>query len=139
MTFTRKIKLAHENMIVGELDVSCSIGKSLVSIGYKDELGKEVVLDGRDFFYLLAKIRETYAKNRVLLLCKGSLRDVFPGGLTSESSFGELAYHFDELNKKKSVINIFDPVTIEDIESLSNFSKQKERRKAAIKYFGRKK
>ncbi|NQY66041.1 MAG: hypothetical protein HRT38_20655 [Alteromonadaceae bacterium] len=137
MTFTRKIKLAHEDMIVGELNISCSIGKSSVSIDYKDELGREISLDGRDFFYLLAKIRENYAENRVLLLCKGSLRDVFPGGLTSESSFGELAYHFDEFNREKTVINIFDPVTIKDIKLLSNFSKQKEQRKAAIKYFGR--
>lgn len=58
---------------------------------------------------------------------------MFPGGLTSDSSFGELAYQIDASSGEKEVVNIFDSICLEKVNFLAGISEQKEMRRAMIK------
>jgi len=65
-------------------------------------------------------------------MCTGSLTGVFPGGMTSESSHGELSYKFDEVTGDKEVVNTFDSVPIEGIYIIFTISEKKAKRVSVI-------
>lgn len=135
MGFERNIKICRQNSLIGDLKLDCNVNASSVSIHYRDWLGKEGEVEGDDFFRLLGELREVYSQEGFLLMCTGSLIGVFPGGLTSESSHGELAYKFDEVTGDKEVVNIFDPLPLEDVHLISTLSEQKAKRMSVIKKF----
>lgn len=135
MGFTRNIKICRQSSLIGDLKLDCYVNESSVSIRYRDWLGKEGEVEGVDFFRLLGELREFYSQEGFLLMCAGSLIGVFPGGLTSESFHGELAYKFDEVTGDKEVVNIFDPVPIEDVNLIATLSEQKAKRISVIERF----
>ena len=133
MKFFRSVELVESNRVVGEIELECSIVQSSISIRFKDCFGSNGEMLGQDFFYVLADLRKWYEEKGVFLLCVGGLLDVFPGGLTSDSSFGELAYQIDASSGEKEVVNIFDSICLEKVNFLAGISEQKEMRRAMIK------
>ena len=123
------IKLASDGTAIGCVSVSWEIKNNGVEVHFKDDLGNEGEIVSRCLFYALSDIREYYSKNNVVLLCKGSLNNVFVGGLTSSSSFGELAYQLEgNVDPAGSIINIFDSIGINDIAKVGSFESQKKKR-----------
>ncbi|MEQ3692475.1 MAG: hypothetical protein ACJA2K_002180 [Thalassolituus sp.] len=130
-----KIELHNGKKICGEVEFSLNLEKSSVRIRYTDTEGRKGEFSGHDFFYVLADIRKIYSDIGYKLLCKGALSNVFTGGLTSESSFGELAYQIDEKTGSKAVVNVFDKISQDEITNIDSFEMQKEKRRSIIKKF----
>ena len=135
MNETYKIELHNGRKICGEIELSLNLEKSLMKIKYSDTKGRKVEFSGHNFFYILADVRKFYNDIGYKLLCKGSLSNVFTGGLTSESSFGELAYQIDEKTGSKAVVNVFDKISQDEINNIDSFEMQKEKRRSVIKKF----
>ena len=135
MNETYKIELHNGKKSCGEVELSLNLGKSSVKIRYSDTEGRKGEFLGHDFFYVLADIRKAYSDIGYKLLCKGALSNVFAGGLTSESSFGELAYQIDEKTGSKAVVNVFDKISQDEITNIDSFEVQKEKRRSVIKKF----
>ena len=108
MSDIRKIELYDGNTHCGEVELTLIVGRSTLIIKYVDSEGRSGELSGHDFFYILSDLRKEYNNIGFKLLCKGALLNVFSGGLTSESSHGELAYQIDEYSGSKVVVYIFD-------------------------------
>jgi hypothetical protein len=134
--FYKSIDLARNGEIVGQIELDCSVTKQEVSISYVDSFLEKGKKGGPSFFYVLAEIREEYRKKELLLLCKGALLTVFPGGLTSDSSFGELAYEISNAVDDQKVVNVFDSVDITDIKTIASFDQQKKNRREIIRSNG---
>ncbi|SHO59277.1 hypothetical protein [Vibrio quintilis] len=128
MKFSRTVLLAKGSEIVGEIELNCSVVKNTVYISYIDSFSEKGNKNSSGFFYALAEIREDYSEKELVLLCKGSQESVFPGGLTSESSFGELAYEMDDIIGEPKVVNIFDSIGISDLKSVASIEEQKLKR-----------
>ncbi|KKD60873.1 hypothetical protein RN22_09025 [Grimontia sp. AD028] len=133
MEFSRTIKLSNHEKIVGNVELSCSLIDNIATIHYTDSNSVSGKAAGPSFFYALAEIRESYKHNNIFLLCFGSKRNVFPGGLTSESSFGELAYEFNENEKDPIVVNIFDSIDLSELPLIGDLKEQKEKRRESIR------
>tara|TARA_B100000678_G_C17865932_1_gene365197 strand:- start:97 stop:489 length:393 start_codon:yes stop_codon:yes gene_type:complete len=121
--------------LIGEMTMNCAVRGSFASIYYQDCFGFYETLEGDDFFNILARIRRKYAEEGIALLCAGGLLDVYPGGLKSESSHGELAYRMDDKTGYKETVNIFDPIPCSDVSLLSDVSDQKNNREYVISKF----
>ena len=137
MEFSRSIELARQDEVIGIVHLNCQVNKAAARIDYKDSIGNSGSFFGSDFFYIMADLRQTYMSKDIYLLCTAGLINVFPGGLTSESSFGEIAYKFNEITGEKITVNIFDPIKIENLGLLSNLPDQKKHRRSMIAKLGK--
>lgn len=118
---------------VGEVSASPAIKNGEAYIECVDTFGDRYNFSGDDFFLLLKKLGSVYEINGMQLLCNGMLIDVFPGGLASEETLGEIAYKFDEASGVISKVNIFHCSKEAGLENLSSFECQKNTRRAAIR------
>lgn len=88
---------------------------------------------GVGFFYDMAELRKDLEKENLLLGCKGALINVFPGGLMGETTWGKIAYVFIDGKLASEPVNIYDPISPEEVSSLSFFDVQKEHRRHVIR------
>lgn len=103
-----------------------------VTLSYDDQKGNKGFVSGFDYFYALSKIREKFISEDMVLLCKGSMINVFPGGLQSEQSKSEISY--EEIDGNFVPVNIFDEIEKSEGKSLScTYEMQKEERRKSIR------
>jgi hypothetical protein len=103
-----------------------------VTLSYDDHHGNKGFVSGSDYFYALSKIREKFIGEDTVLLCKGSMINVFPGGLQSEQSKNEISY--EEINGNFVPVNIFDEIEKSEGKSLNyTYEMQKEERRKSIR------
>ncbi len=133
MNFLKSIPLAKQGNVVGKILLDCSLNETDVSISYQDNLSNSGKKSGPSFFYVLAEIREEYSEQDIFLLCKGAQKSVFPGGLTSESTHGEVAYEIIVSQDNQSVVNIFENIDISNLESIVSLDEQKANRRLIIR------
>lgn len=88
---------------------------------------------GEGFFYDMAALRKDLEKETLLLGCKGALVNVFPGGVMGETTWGKIAYVFIDGKLASKPVNIYDPISPEEVSSLSFFDAQKEHRRHVIR------
>ncbi len=89
--------------------------------------------EGVDFFYDMAELRKDLEKENLLLGCKGALINVFPGGLMGETTWGRISYVFIDGKLARDPVNIYDPISPEEVPLLSFFDTQKEHRRQVIR------
>lgn len=89
--------------------------------------------EGVDFFYDMANLRKDLEKENLLLGCQGALINVFPGGLMGETTWGRIAYVFVDGKLASEPVNIYQPISPEEVPNLSFFDAQKEHRRQVIR------
>ena len=131
--FDRKLPLFGESRVQGEVYLTCCITNDGVSISYKDNMSGAGFVESNSFFFALSDIRKDYQKKGVDILCKGAELHVFPGGLLSESTHGELAYEINPVSGEKTEVNIFASVSESHIDLIASIEDQKEERRRVIR------
>lgn len=133
MEFSKSIELSDKKQVVGELQLKCSVVDNAAIISYSDTFSTQGTKSGPSFFYVLADIRSEYGSKGMVLLCKGAQESVFPGGLASDSSFGELAYEILSVDDEPAVVNIFDRISMSEIETVVGLNEQKNKRRDVLR------
>lgn len=128
-TIKKDIHLISNNKPIGTLFIEGKINNKGALVNYSDNIdNKTYSISEYSFFEALSVIREKYTKNNIQILCKGCTIDVYPGGLLSDETFGEFAYEIDSKSLEKKVVNIFDPITIENKKLISSILEQENQR-----------
>ena len=126
------IKMVKNGKDVGALEItSFSNGTDPVVLSYNDHNGFCGTVYGPDYFEALSQIREKLSNENISLLCKGSKLNVFPGGLESEQSMGEISY--EEVQGNYIPVNIFEESNISEIDPNCSYEMQKDARRKAIR------
>lgn len=126
------IKMARNGKEIGDLEVTSYEGANgIVVLSYKDSFGRSGDVSGFDYFEAFSKIRDIFVGAGVALLCKGSRLNVFPGGLESEQSRGEISY--EEVHGDFIPVGIFEPSEISQLDESCTYEMQKEARRLAIR------
>lgn len=103
-----------------------------VTLSYNDHSGNKGLVSGFDYFDALSKLREKFLSEDIALLCKGSMINVFPGGLQSDQSKSEISY--EEVNGDFIPVNIFDEIGEVKLDNLyCTYIMQKEERRKSIR------
>ncbi|GAB1261918.1 hypothetical protein [Aurantivibrio plasticivorans] len=126
-----QIDLYQGEKTIGQISLTARELDHGVEILYTDSEDHKGHTKSRDFFYALAENRETYEKVNAFLMCKGSLKNVYPGGFTSEQSNSLLAYSYSADNNF-SVVNILDPIAESEKNNLGTLKDQRASRDKAF-------
>jgi hypothetical protein len=87
---------------------------------------------GVDYFWLFSELRTNLIEKGLRPLVIGAKRNVFAGGLLSETSLGFILHMFDDHGDATTNVRIFDPVDISEASDIVSFDVQKAHRKALI-------
>lgn len=83
---------------------------------------EELVLkkEGDNYFETLIELRQELEKMNIKLLCKGCCKNVYPSAMILSMGAGEKAYTlvYGEQAKMSSLVNIFDPCSIEEYATI---------------------
>jgi len=130
-----KIELVKDGNQIGFINIKVSRTDNplIFSIFYSDTIENSGNFTCDDLFLGLSTIRGIYDQLNIKLLCEGSMDNVYPGGLASEESQGEIAYKYNKYSNSYEQVNIFKPVDITLVDHIVTSDTQKENRRQAIR------
>lgn len=117
------------NRVCGVVEFLASDDGKNVALRCAEGLLAEKLYSGVDYFWTFGEMRDDLLALGYRPLCKGAVKNVFPGGMQGEVSLGLIAYILDAEGKGVGKVNIFDAASIEELEDVVSFQDHKEYRK----------
>jgi len=118
--------------IQNQIEITTFLTNAQPTITYNDGNDLTGTLTGEDYFELLCTLRSIASSQGKDILCQGSLINVYPGGLASDQSLGEIAQKYDSNKKTFGEVAIFSPASASDIKNIALPEDQKAHRRKAI-------
>jgi hypothetical protein len=111
---TRNIKIINSRA-VEIAEVLYALAPATLSVNFAD--GSSIKSSGNNLFECFSQIRTSLP--RIVFLCKGAKRNVYPSRMSSQMAGGLLAYELKlgEQALKKDIVNIFDYEESDIVES----------------------
>lgn len=124
-----------ETGLLGIINIVIDCKNDKVEMEYSNPDGEVGRLNSNSCHDLLWVLDEVYKEQGYQILCLGLLDNVYPGGLTSDSTLDISAYQIDAIAELKRKVNIFDKIDIADIKDISSRENQRLIRENILKSY----
>ena len=114
-----------DTALSGQINAVIRYKNGCLEMDYIDSEGRKGKLISDSSYDLLWSLNDVYRNLGCEILCIGLLSNVYPGGLTSESTFQIAAYQIEPENRLKRKVNIFDEIDVTDIKHKSSKENQR--------------
>lgn len=113
---SRNLFLLHQNGSLSACKLSFSRKEPWHLLFEGNEM-PEIIFDNADLFECLTNLRLKLEISNLLILCNGSVRNIYPSGMSREMSGGRLAYriHLGKPTTRDDIIDIFEPASPSDV------------------------